>query len=258
MQDRITSLQDEIATLMHGRPDLAGFTMASRSSVYTTGSDSLSDSGSSFFFTPSVDKAKVYQRLAERLYLLLDYETPLSEAVYDEGRLLNLCADVWGINGKSSLQLNAVVGIWRESILKGQADDERIGLGKMSQSAFREIERKQDGWGIRVREALSDFEADVTNTLDDDDVSRSENLSEKDPNILSCIAELPKQSTGRSVIVPLGGNIESDVHIVSHYGHSATCTTSIYSARRTRNLFVEKPSCGTAPSIKGSLERLSK
>jgi hypothetical protein len=172
MQDRITSLQDEIATLIHGRPDLAGVTVASRSSVHTTGSDSESNSGASFFFTPAIDKEKVYQRLAERLYHLLDYETPLSEAVNDEERLLNLCAGIWGISSKSSLLVNAVVGIWRESILKSQADDERIGTAKLSQNAFREIERKQDGWGIRVREALSDFEADVSNTLDNDDVSR--------------------------------------------------------------------------------------
>lgn len=176
MQDRIASLQDEIAALMHGRPDLAGFTMTSRSSVHTANSDSESISGASFFFSPSVDKDKVYQRLAERLYLLLGYETPLSDAVNDEERLLNLCSSIWGMSGKASLHIKAVVGIWRESIAKSHADDERVGTAKLSRNDFQELEMKQDGWGARVMEALSDFETEISNTLDDDDVCLCENF----------------------------------------------------------------------------------
>lgn len=171
MQDRIASLQDEIAILMHGRPDLAGFTLASRSSICNANSDTGSVPGTNFFFTPSIDKDRVYQRLAERLYLLLGHETTLSDAVYDEERLLDLCAGVWGMSERASLHVEALVGIWRENILKSQIDDERIVTAKLSRNDLGELKTKQDSWGTRVIEALRDLETDISNTLDADDVS---------------------------------------------------------------------------------------
>ena len=164
---------------MHGRPDLAGFTLASRSSIYTTNSEADSISGANFFFTPSVDKDKVFQRLAARLYLLLGHETTLSDAVYDEERLLDLCAGVWGMSERTALQAEAVVGIWRENILKSQTDDERIGTVKLGRNDLRELKTKQDSWGRRVIEALRDLETDISNTLDEDDVSSIRDQQEK-------------------------------------------------------------------------------
>jgi hypothetical protein len=156
---------------MHGRPDLAGFTLTSRSSIYTSNNDVDSISRANFFFTPSVDKNKVYQRLAERLCLLLGHETPLSEAVYDEERLLDLCAGVWGMSERASLQLAAVVGIWREKILKSQTDDERVGSAQLRRNDLRELKMNQDAWGARVIGALRDLETDIADTLDEDHVS---------------------------------------------------------------------------------------
>lgn len=170
MQDRISALQDEIAALMHARPDLAGLTLTSRSSVHTTGSDSESNGGTALFFTPHTDKEKIYRRLAERVYLLLDYDTPMSSASFDERQLLDLCAGVWGVSDRTSLQLNAAVKIWGESILQSQVDEERVGAVRLNRESFRDLEAKQDGWGSRVREAIKDLQSDISSTLDDDNV----------------------------------------------------------------------------------------
>jgi hypothetical protein len=170
MQDRIAALQDEIANLMHARPDLAGLTLTSRSSIYTTSSDSESTGGTGLFFTPHGEKEKVYQRLAERVYLLADLDSP---GAYEERQLLDLCASIWGMTDKTSVQLDAVVGIWSESILASQADDERVGGGRrIERDSLRDLEAKQDGWGSRVVQALKELESEIAGTLDDDNVSR--------------------------------------------------------------------------------------
>ncbi|KAJ9121626.1 hypothetical protein QFC22_002246 [Naganishia vaughanmartiniae] len=166
-QDRISALQAEISGLMHGRPDLAGLTLTSRSSVYTVGSESDSGSGVHLFFTPSNNKEKIFKRLAERIHLVLEYDTPLATSMYGERQLLDLCAGVWDIREKTALQLDAVAEIWKGSIEKAQFDEERVGVNRSHRNAAQQIALEQNGWAQRVVEAMKELEQDVSSGLDD-------------------------------------------------------------------------------------------
>lgn len=170
-QDRISALQAEISSLMHGRPDLAGLALTSRSSVYTVGSDSDSGSGVHLFFTPSNNKEKIYKRLAGRIHLVLEHDTPLTSSMYGERPLLDLCAGVWDIREKTALQLDAVTEIWKGSIEKAQFDEERVGVNRSQRNTAQMIRLEQNGWAQRVTEGMKELEQDIASGLDDKTVS---------------------------------------------------------------------------------------
>lgn len=156
---------------MHGRPDLAGLSLTSRSSVYTVGSDSDSGSGLHLFFTPSNNKEKIYKRLAERIHLLLEYDTPFTSSMHGEKQLLELCAGMWDIREKTALQLDAAAELWKASVEKAQIDEERVGVNRSPRNAVQQIQLEQNGWAQRVVEAMKELEQEISSGLDDKTVS---------------------------------------------------------------------------------------
>ena len=177
---------------MHGRPDLAGLALTSRSSVYTVGSDSDSGSGVHLFFTPSNNKEKIYKRLAERIHLVLEHDTPLTSSMYGERPLLDLCAGVWDIREKTALQLDAVTEIWKGSIEKAQFDEERVGVNMSQRNTAQMIRLEQNGWAQRVTEGMKELEQDIASGLDDKTVSTT-----SQPLALRYLTRFPFSSDNR-------------------------------------------------------------
>lgn len=239
---------------MHARPDLAGLTLTSRSSIYTVSSDSDSTGGGTgLFFTPHNDKDKVYQRLAERIYLLLDHETSIS-AASDERQLLDLCGSVWGVSDKTSVQFDAVVKIWSESILATQADDERVGAirGRLDRESLRVLDARQDGWGLRLVEAIKEMESDIAGTLDDDNVSFGlVGLTYAD----ICSATIPNRFARAALCVSFGRDNQGDIYTLPHYRHPTTHTPTFDPARRSYLVPFKKPFLGPSSSIEDRMAR---
>lgn len=174
IQDRIHSIQTEIGALMHARPDLAGMNF-SRASVSSGSGLEKSAASSDFFFTPSDRLDEIYGRLIRQARLTLSYDTPLASDTTGERELVELCAGIWGITGKSIKELAATLELWASCVANDEDDDELVGSQRLIRTPIRRKAsyNEEFGWAERVKEDMFELEMDAESGLEAEEVSHS-------------------------------------------------------------------------------------
>jgi hypothetical protein len=166
-QDRVEALQTEIANLLQACPDVGNPTMAFAPDTRVDGP----------YFTPTPDKAAVYDRLVERVYLLLGAESPPVTGERGEAELMNVCAGIWGIECKRIRELAVTFSFWKSAVRANGAANGDVKstvrtrmMGEYASESVTESDRDALSWTERVREILEDLAADAETGLTEEEV----------------------------------------------------------------------------------------